>query len=134
MVGDTLGDAVERAGLYACPVLFEAAPARRHGKLLNKFQRDRGWVKGHLLVEERHDAELHRMTRVARLVAATTGGVTNRDMLPVLHDAQLIAASTDWWTITGYERLPAEGPVPGELVCFQQSWFLVPAPAAAPSG
>lgn len=134
MLGDTWGGGVEPSGLYACPVEFEAAPARRHGKLLNKFQRDRGWVRGHLLVEERHDVELHRMTRVARLVATTSGGVTNRDVLPVLHDALLIAASTDWWTITGYERLPAEGPVPGELVCFQQSWFLVPAPAAGRPG
>jgi hypothetical protein len=46
------------------------------------------------------------------------------DVFPPLHDVQLVDFKADWFTITGYERLPF-GPL-GELVSYQQSWFVRP--------
>jgi hypothetical protein len=102
-------------------VFFEATCARRRGRLLTKAQHDRAWVQGLLLINEQRDPELMRVVRVARLVDQT--GLT-KDILPPLHDAQVVAVRPGWWTITGFERLVE--PPPGESACFQQSWFLQP--------
>ena len=112
-----------RGALYAHPVFFEATCARYQGRLLSKAQRDRGWVRGLLLIAEQRDAELLRVVRVARLVEKSK---LTTDVLPPLHDAQVVAVRPGWWTITGFERLVE--PPPGEAVCYQQSWFLQPIP------
>ena len=88
------------------------------GAALSKFQRDRGWQSGRLLVEQVHDSELHRWVTVARSRRADV------DLLPPLHDVQLVDFKSDWFTITGYERLRS-GPL-GDLVSYQQSWFVRP--------
>lgn len=111
----------KRRALYAPPVFFEATCARRQGRLLSKAQRDRAWVRGLLLIDEQRDPELMRVVRVARLVEKTT---LTTDVLPPLHDAQVVAVRPCWWTITGFERIVQ--PPPGETACFQQSWFLQP--------
>jgi hypothetical protein len=114
------------SALYAYPVHFEVARARLNGRLLSKGQRDRGWVAGELEIAEQHDGELQRVVRVARLLECAA---TRTDALPPLHDAQLVAARSGWWTISGFERLPDT--VPGQTACYQQSWFLVPVKATA---
>jgi hypothetical protein len=77
-------------------VFFEATCARRQGRLLSKAQRDRARVRGLLLIDEQRDPELMRVVRVARLVEKTT---LTTDVLPPLHDAQVVAVRPGWWTI-----------------------------------
>ena len=101
----------------------EVARARTEGLLLSKYQRDRTWQRGELSVKEGPDPELHRVVRIAHL-----RGPGSVDIVPPLHDVQLIELRAGWWTLTGYERI--EGSVPGQMVCFQQSWFLVPVSTA----
>jgi hypothetical protein len=50
------------------------------------------------------------------------------DVFPPLHDVQLVDFKPDRFTLTGYERVPS-GPL-GDLVSYQQSWFLRPILAA----
>ena len=88
------------------------------GAPLGKFQRDRAWQSGRLHIEQVHDTELHRWVTVAHLRRA------DADVFPPLHDVQLVDFKADWFTITGYERLPS-GPL-GESVSYQQSWFVRP--------
>ena len=101
-------------------MLFDAARARRNGRLLTKGQRDREWVRGVLLIDEERDAELMRIVRVARLVEP----VKRSDLLPPLRDVQVVAVRPGWWTLTGFERITE--PPPGDTACYQQSWFMEP--------
>jgi hypothetical protein len=46
------------------------------------------------------------------------------DVLPPLHDVDVVEIRPNWWTLTGFERIADS--LPGEPTCCQQSWFLVP--------
>lgn len=84
-----------------------------------KWQQHHVWRVGLLFVEEQHDRELSRTVRVARFADPQT----NADLMPPLHDVQLVSAKPDWITLTGYE-IAANGL--GKPVHYRQSWVLVP--------
>lgn len=106
--------------LYIHTVEFDAWPYRRAGTLIPRWQRSTQVVRGYLVVDEVHDADLQRMVRVAHLFDHQ-----RMDLLPPLHDVVLIACKPDHWTFTGYERQPSKAGV--DQVCYQQSWMLTPA-------
>lgn len=89
----------------------EVARARTEGRLLSKYQRDRTWQKGELTVRDAPDPEVHRIVRIAHL-----RGADQTDILPPLHDVQLIELCAGWWTLTGYERIEGKRAVPDGLL------------------
>lgn len=105
--------------LYKHTVLFDVFPVRRRGVLLPRFVFWSGGVRGALHVIEEHDTEVHRLVRIATIRDGETV------LLGPLLDAVLVSAKPDWWTMTGWERLPDD--VGGRPCAFQQSWVLVPA-------
>ena len=94
------------AALYACTVKFEAAPVRQDGYLMPKWQQHHVWRVGELYVDERRDADLNRTVRVARFTEPT---FPDRDLMPPLHDVQLVTAKPDLFTLTGYEVSTSNG-------------------------
>lgn len=86
--------------------------------LLSKFQRDSGWIKGSLNIQEAFDKELHRWCRVATVRPDAGLG------FPDLFDATVIMLSSHWMTVTGFERVYDANP--SKLVSYQQSWLIVP--------
>jgi hypothetical protein len=95
----------------------------KEGRPLPKHFTIRSSVRGRLLVREQHDDTHRRMVRVARLEVPAAA---RTEAPPPLYDAVLLAGNGDWWTLAGFERLPA-GPL-HEVVAFAQTWYLVPAP------
>jgi hypothetical protein len=79
-------------------VKFDAAPVRQDGYLMPKWQQHHVWRVGELYVDERRDADLNRTVRVARFSEPT---FPDRDLLPPLHDVQLVSAKPDLFTLTG---------------------------------
>lgn len=102
---------------------FEAIPMRREGKLLPTHLRWSGAVRGDLYIREEHDQELNRVTKKASIVDPTSHKV----LLKPLHDAVVISAKPDWWTITGWERALDDSTA--QARAYQQSWILVPVDA-----
>jgi hypothetical protein len=105
--------------LYSYTVHVKVTCARNRGRVLSKFQRDRAWRSGEVVIREQQDSELHRAVRVATLMHE------GREVLPPLIDVQVVEMTSDWWTLTGFERIEVE-PL-AEVTAFQQSWFVVPA-------
>jgi len=107
---------------------FEAALARQEGILMSMHQRNCSWRRGFLSIKEMPDPELHRVVRVARF---HEGRLDGPDLHPPLFDATVIEARVDWWTVTGFERVPTGAGT--RSASFQQSWFLKPvSPASRP--
>lgn len=75
-------------------------------------------MRGVLQVDEGRVDGIHRMCRVAKLI-----GPKGEIVLPVLHDAVLLFAREDLWSMNGYEF----GETNGVAISFGQTWFLVPA-------
>ena len=97
---------------------FKVFPKRQAGKLLPKHVMWAGEVVGDLFIQEVHDAELGRHVRQARVMDG------QRELLPPMLDAMVVAAKPDFWTMTGWERGPD---ALGQPSCaFQQSWILIP--------
>lgn len=96
----------------------DVARARREGVLLSKHQRDCGWIKGELTIQEEFDKEHTRWTRVARV------RVDFGESFPPLYDATVIVLHSGWLTITGFEL--GHHTNLGKPSCFHQSWFAVP--------
>jgi hypothetical protein len=90
------------------------------GVLKPPHQRWTGEQRGALFVSEKYDAEHSRSVRVARLLNSA-----GADLLPPLHDVQLISAKPDWWVLSGFERSAAEFSASTRSVA--QSWVLIPA-------
>ena len=63
------------------------------------WQHHHVWRVGELYVDERRDADLNRTVRVARFTEPT---FPDRDLMPPLHDVQLVTAKPDLLTLTGY--------------------------------
>jgi hypothetical protein len=101
-------------------VKFEAGPVRQDGYLMPKWQQHHVWRVGELYVDERRDGDLNRTVRVARFTEPTN---PNADLMPPLHDVQLVTAKPDLFTLTGYEVSTSNG---GKPVHYRQSWVLVP--------
>jgi hypothetical protein len=99
---------------------FRVVPLRREGKLIPRHAIWSGQVTGDLYVVEVRDVELNRAVRIANVVQPTT----HAKLLPSLHDAILIAAKPDWWTMTGFERAPDS--IASNSQAYLQSWVLIP--------
>ena len=63
---------------------------------------------------------MNRTVRVARFTEPTH---PNADLMPPLHDVQLVTAKPDLLTLTGYEVSASNG---GKPVHYRQSWVLRP--------
>jgi len=102
---------------------FDVYPVRFEGRLKPLHVRWAGVVRGELYVIEERDAELSRTIRIASIV-----GKQPHERLLVLLDAVLVTAKPDWWTMTGWERIP-EAHSAAMRAC-AQSWILIPAVVA----
>lgn len=78
-----------------------------------------GRVRGILVLEERRVDEYRRTLRVAELRPQ------KGNQLPPLLDAEVIAATSDYLVVTGFENIAA-GPL-GTPASVRQAWYLVPA-------
>jgi hypothetical protein len=101
---------------------FEVFQCRREGKLLPRHVMWATKVKGDLFLTEERDGELHRVVRVA-----TVRDSMNKPLIEALHDAVVLSAKPDWWTITGWERVSVSH---AEARAYQQSWIMIPADKA----
>jgi hypothetical protein len=99
---------------------FKVIPLRREGKLIPRHAIWSGQVIGDLYVAEERDIELNRAVRIANIVQPST----RAQLLPSLHDAILVAAKPDWWTMTGFER--ARDAIATNSQAYLQSWVLIP--------
>ena len=103
---------------------FEVYCLRKEGVLVPRHILWCGMVRGQLFIFEQHDAELNRAVRTAVIRRDLMGPV----LLGPLSDAAIVSAKPDWWTMTGWERLPETTNTRTRAV--QQSWILIPAPYA----
>jgi len=81
-----------------------------NGYLTPKWQQHHVWRVVELYVDERRDSDLSRTVRVARFIKPTN---PNADLMPPLHDVQLVSAKPDLFTLTGYEVSTSNGGKPG---------------------
>lgn len=101
---------------------FEVYRVRTEGKLLPRHVMWSTKVRGDLYVGEEYVTELKRAVRVATVKAGQ--GFACKGLIPPLFDIMLVSAKPDWWTMTGWERIPSDHMV--EPRAFQQSWILIP--------
>ena len=98
---------------------FEVYRCRREGRLLPRHIMWSTKVKGDFFLTEQHDKELHRVVRVATVCSPARAA-----LIEPLHDAVIITAKPDWWTITGWERVASS--THADPRAFQQSWIMIP--------
>lgn len=82
-------------------------------------------LRGEFYVGEERDAELGRTVRRAEL---REPGTTGKVLLGPLMDVMIVSAKPDFWTVTGWERVPNMYPDKARAV--QQSWLMIPADVA----
>lgn len=87
-------------------------------------------VRGVLDLREVRDDETGRTLRVATIEGVE--GPRRKPLAGPLFDATLVGARSDWWTMTGWERLVVS--TTSSPLAFQQSWVLMPVSSAAKEG
>jgi hypothetical protein len=80
--------------------------------LLHRAQR----FEGHLTITEETDKDLHRTSRVARIIEVERRPV---EVLPPLFDATLLWMNYDQMAITGFERVDTTG----DFTDYAQTWL-----------
>lgn len=99
-------------------MLWEVFAVRQEGALIPRWQRWRHPHVGTFHLAERHDLELARVVRCARLLSEQ-----GTELLPPLFDATVVAAKPDLWSVTGFERIATDT---GGTKAFAQSWLMLP--------
>ncbi|MCV2422518.1 hypothetical protein LNV47_18120 [Paucibacter sp. DJ4R-1] len=100
-------------------MLFCVVRLRQKGVLIPRHHIVRAeGAPGVFQLAEEWDSEVRRTLRIARLV---TKSVQPEDVLPPLHDATVLHAQSNGWTVTGWER--------GEEAtlyqpAYQQTWLM----------
>lgn len=110
--GDTL--------LYICAVIFDVIRTRKNGVLVPRWQLGSlPRYRGRLIVDERHDVNLGRAVRQARLL----DDGRPIDDPPWLMDPVLLHANDSRLVLTGFERI-SDGITTTD---YAQTWILEPA-------
>lgn len=80
---------------------------------------------GRLVVEEKHLPDLGRHSTIARIISDNR---EDQDW-PVLYDVRLLATTSQWLTMTGFEIDTTDS---GREVHYMQTWLLTPKPDPNP--
>lgn len=99
---------------------FNVYRLRDHGKAVPRFMRFTRPVVGHLHVGEVPMSDLHRSSKVAKVL--DDNGLPMPGIEPIC-DVTLVEARQGWWTMTGFERISNDL---GHDVDYAQSWILIP--------